>query len=193
MSYLKKYQFWLNQKDLDPTLLNELISLNEEQIEEVFGTDLSFGTGGLRGLLGVGSNRVNIYTIRKATLGFARYIKKNHIPGSVAIAYDNRHFSKEFAKEAAMVLAAQGIGSYIYQDLRPTPMLSYAVRYFKCAGGIMITASHNPKSYNGYKAYDQTGAQLNPKDADRVIDEINQVDNPFEIENFITSYLKKVS
>ncbi|MDI6451974.1 phospho-sugar mutase [Peloplasma aerotolerans] len=182
MSYLKKYQFWLNQKDLDPTLLNELISLNEEQIEEVFGTDLSFGTGGLRGLLGVGSNRVNIYTIRKATLGFARYIKKNHIPGNVAIAYDNRHFSKEFAKEAAMVLAAQGIGSYVYQDLRPTPMLSYAVRYFKCAGGIMITASHNPKSYNGYKAYDQTGAQLNPKDADRVIDEINQVDNPFEIE-----------
>ncbi|MCR3905898.1 MAG: phospho-sugar mutase, partial [Tenericutes bacterium] len=97
MSYLKKYQFWLNQKDLDPTLLTELISLNEEQIEEVFGTDLSFGTGGLRGLLGVGSNRVNIYTIRKATLGFAKYIKKNHIPGGVAIAYDNRHFSKEFA------------------------------------------------------------------------------------------------
>ncbi|MDO9629733.1 MAG: phospho-sugar mutase, partial [Acholeplasmataceae bacterium] len=150
MSYEKRYQFWLNQKDLDPTLLEELIQLNEEQIEEVFYNDLSFGTGGLRGLMGVGTNRVNVYTIRKATLGFANYLKKNNKTGGVAIAYDNRHYSKEFAKEAAMVLAAVGIKSFLYSNLRPTPMLSFAVRYYNASGGIMITASHNPKTYNGY-------------------------------------------
>ena len=190
MSYEKRYQFWLNQKDLDPNLLEELIQLNEEQIEEVFYNDLSFGTGGLRGLMGVGTNRVNVYTIRKATLGFANYLLKNNKIGGVAIAYDNRHYSKEFAKEAAMVLAAKGIKSYLYLNLRPTPMLSFAVRYFKASGGIMITASHNPKTYNGYKAYDETGAQLNPFDAEQVIEEISKIDNPFEIDyvdnNFIT-------
>lgn len=182
MSYEKKYQFWLNQKNLDPKLLDELISLNEEQIEEVFYSDLSFGTGGLRGLMGVGTNRVNVYTIRKATLGFANFIKKSGRSGGVAIAYDNRHYSKVFAKEAAMVLAAQGIKSYVFPELRPTPMLSYAVRYYQCAGGIMITASHNPKTYNGYKAYDHTGAQLNLLDAEKVINEINKIENPFEID-----------
>lgn len=182
MSYLKKYQFWLNQQDLDPNLLEELISLNEEQIEEVFYSDLSFGTGGLRGLMGVGTNRVNVYTIRKATLGFARYLKKLNHPGGVAISYDNRHYSQVFAKEAAMVLAACGIKSYLFENLRPTPMLSFAVRHFKAAGGIMITASHNPKTYNGFKAYDHTGAQLNLIDAEHVIDEINKIENPFEID-----------
>jgi len=182
MSYEKKYQFWLDQKNLDPKLLEELINLNEEQIEEVFYSDLSFGTGGLRGLMGVGTNRVNVYTIRKATLGFARFIKKSGHKGGVAIAYDNRHYSQVFAKEAAMVLAAQGIKSYVFPELRPTPMLSYAVRYYQCAGGIMITASHNPKTYNGYKAYDHTGAQLNLIDAEKVIQEINYIDNPFEID-----------
>jgi len=190
MSYEKRYQFWLNQKDLDPNLLEELIQLNEEQIEEVFYNDLSFGTGGLRGLMGVGTNRVNVYTIRKATLGFANYLLKNSKTSGVAIAYDNRHYSKEFAKEAAMVLAVKGIKSYLYQSLRPTPMLSFAVRYFKASGGIMITASHNPKTYNGYKAYDETGAQLNPLDAEQVIEEISKIDNPFEIDyvdnDFIT-------
>ncbi len=178
--------------------------MNEEQIEEVFYNDLSFGTGGLRGLMGVGTNRVNVYTIRKATLGFANYLLKNDKTGGVAIAYDNRHYSKEFAKEAAMVLAAKGIKSYLYTALRPTPMLSYAVRYFKASGGIMITASHNPKTYNGYKAYDETGAQLNPFDAEQVIDEISKIDNPFEIdyvdndlihyidESFDAIYLKEV-
>jgi phosphoglucomutase len=182
MSYEKRYQFWLNQKDLDPKLLEELIELNEEQIEEVFYNDLSFGTGGLRGLMGVGTNRVNVYTIRKATLGFANYLIKNGKTGGVAIAYDNRHYSKEFAKEAAMVLAAQGIKSYLYENLRPTPMLSFAVRYFKASGGIMITASHNPKTYNGYKAYNETGAQLSPNEAEQVIDEISSIENPFEID-----------
>ena len=182
MSYEKRYQFWLNQKDLDPKLLEELIELNEEQIEEVFYNDLSFGTGGLRGLMGVGTNRVNVYTIRKATLGFANYLTKNGKTGGVAIAYDNRHYSKEFAKEAAMVLAAQGIKSYLYENLRPTPMLSFAVRHFKASGGIMITASHNPKTYNGYKAYNETGAQLNPDEAEQVISEISKIENPFEID-----------
>ena len=182
MSYEKRYQFWLNQKDLDPKLLEELIELNEEQIEEVFYNDLSFGTGGLRGLMGVGTNRVNVYTIRKATLGFANYLIKNGKTGGVAIAYDNRHYSKEFAKEAAMVLAAQGIKSYLYENLRPTPMLSFAVRYFKASGGIMITASHNPKTYNGYKAYNETGAQLSPFEAEQVIDEVSLIENPFEID-----------
>jgi phosphoglucomutase len=182
MSYEKKYQFWLNQKDLDPTLLSELIQLNEEQIQEVFYSDLSFGTGGLRGLMGAGSNRVNVYTIRKASKGFANYLQFNHIKGGVAISYDNRHYSKKFAKEAAMVLASAGIKSYLFEEMRPTPMLSFAVRYFKCAGGIMITASHNPKEYNGYKVYDQTGAQVNLETAEKIIKEIDYVDNPFEVD-----------
>ena len=182
MSYEKKYQFWLNQKDLDPTLLSELIQLNEEQIQEVFYSDLSFGTGGLRGLMGAGSNRVNVYTIRKASKGFANYLQFNHIKGGVAISYDNRHYSKKFTKEAAMVLASAGIKSYLFEEMRPTPMLSFAVRYFKCAGGIMITASHNPKEYNGYKVYDQTGAQVNLETAEKIIKEIDYVENPFEVD-----------
>jgi phosphoglucomutase len=192
MSYLKRYQFWLNQTDLDKNLLDELIKLNEEQIEEVFYNDLSFGTGGLRGLMGVGTNRVNVYTIRKATLGFANYIKKNDLVGGVAISYDNRHYSKQFAKEAAMVLAANGIDSYLFNELRPTPMLSYAVRFYDLVGGIMITASHNPKTYNGYKAYDKTGAQLNLLDASDVIDEIALIDNPFEIETIDNARIRYI-
>jgi phosphoglucomutase len=182
MSYEKKYQFWLNQKDLDSTLLKELIELNEEQIQEVFFNDLSFGTGGLRGLMGAGTNRVNVYTIRKASKGFANYINHHQIKGGVAISYDNRHYSQKFAKEAAMVLASAGIPSYLFEEMRPTPMLSFAVRHFKCAGGIMITASHNPKEYNGYKVYDQTGAQVNLETAEKIIKEIDAVENPFEID-----------
>src|SRR3989339_12979 len=182
MSYEKKYQFWLNQKDLDSTLLKELIELNEEQLKEVFHSDLSFGTGGLRGIMGAGTNRVNVYTIRKASKGFATYLNKQKAKGGVAISYDNRHYSKKFAKEAAMVLAASGIPSYLFEEMRPTPMLSYAVRHFKCIGGIMITASHNPKEYNGYKVYDHTGAQVNLETAEKIISEINNVENPFEID-----------
>lgn len=167
---------------MDPKLLNELIALNEEQIQEVFHSDLTFGTGGLRGLMGVGTNRVNVYTIRKASLGFARYLKQAKLKGGVAISFDNRHYSKNFAKEAAMVLAAEGIPTYLFHELRPTPMLSFAVRHFKCSGGIMITASHNPKEYNGYKVYDATGAQVNLETAERILEEINHVENPFEID-----------
>ncbi|PKK92514.1 MAG: phosphoglucomutase, partial [Tenericutes bacterium HGW-Tenericutes-6] len=174
---MKNYEFWLSQKELDPSLKEELLQLNQDQIKEAFYTDLGFGTGGMRGLMGVGTNRINLYTIRRATLGFARYLKKNNIPGGVAISYDNRKDSKLFAKASAMVLAAQNIDSYVFESLRPTPMLSYAVRHFNGAGGIMITASHNPKAYNGYKAYDHTGAQLAPFDADQVIKEISLISN----------------
>lgn len=182
MSHIENYEFWLKQKDLDPNLKEELLQLNKEQIKESFYKDLGFGTGGMRGLMGVGTNRINLYTIRRATLGFARYIKKHNIKGGIAISYDNRKDSQVFAYQSAMVLAKEGIDSYLFNDLRPTPMLSFAVRHFHGAGGIMITASHNPKEYNGYKAYDNTGAQLSPHDADLVIAEINAITNPFEIE-----------
>lgn len=193
MSYEKKYQFWLNQKDLDPTLLKELIELNEEQIQEVFFNDLSFGTGGLRGLMGAGSNRVNVYTIRKASKGFANYLLKHKIKGGVAISYDNRHYSKKFAMESAMVLAAAGIKTYLFNEMRPTPMLSFAVRHFKCAGGIMITASHNPKEYNGYKVYDETGAQVNLDTAEKIIKEISLVENPFEVDVISNDLIQTVN
>jgi phosphoglucomutase len=181
MNYLEKYDFWLSQPQLDQELKNELLSMNDETIKESFFGDISFGTGGLRGILGAGTQRINIYTIRKATLGFARYLNKHETKNKVAISYDNRKYSKRFALEAAMVLAAQGISVYLFEELKPTPMLSFAVRYFKCTGGIMITASHNPKNYNGYKVYDKTGAQLNLNDADQVIEAIHQITNPFEI------------
>ncbi len=182
MDYKENYNLWKNYKDLDQSLKQELDTLDENQIEEAFYQDLTFGTGGLRGIMGVGTNRVNIYTIRKATLGFARYLLKHNLTDGVAISYDNRKDSKKFAEEAAKVLAANGIKSYLFNALRPTPMLSFAVRYFKASGGIMITASHNPKQYNGYKAYDQTGAQVNPKTADLIIEEINNIKNPFDID-----------
>ena len=181
MNYKEIYNLWKNYKDLDKDLKQELETLDEKQIEDAFYQDLTFGTGGLRGIMGVGTNRVNIYTIRKATLGFAKYLLKHNLTEGVAISYDNRKDSKRFAEEAAKVLAANNIKSFLFDALRPTPMLSFAVRYFKASGGIMITASHNPKAYNGYKAYDQTGAQVNPETADQIIDEINQIDDPFDI------------
>lgn len=193
MNYMEKYAFWKSQAQLDKELKNELDQLTESEIKEVFFSDITFGTGGLRGLMGVGTNRINIYVIRKATLGFARYILKNKIPGGVAISYDNRKHSKTFADESAKVLAACGIKSYVFESLRPTPMLSFAVRHFQCAGGIMITASHNPKAYNGYKAYDKTGAQLNIEDAEAVIAEINAIDNPFEIKTVENDLIENIT
>jgi phosphoglucomutase len=192
MNYKENYNLWKNYKDLDQSLKQELDTLDENQIEEAFYQDLTFGTGGLRGIMGVGTNRVNIYTIRKATLGFARYLIKHNLTDGVAISYDNRKDSKKFAEEAAKVLAANGIKSYLFNALRPTPMLSFAVRYFKASGGIMITASHNPKQYNGYKAYDQTGAQVNPKTADLIIEEINNIKNPFDIETVKNELIQPV-
>lgn len=194
MEHLKRYETWMAYEGLDVELKKELNELSEDQIKEAFYRDLEFGTGGLRGIMGVGTNRINLYTIRRATLGFANYIMDEKISGGVAISYDNRKDSKRFALESAKVLAACGIKSYIYRELRPTPMLSYLVRHFKCAGGIMITASHNPKEYNGYKAYDKTGAQLNPHDADRVVSEILKIDDIFNVktvDNELIQYIEE--
>ena len=190
MDYKDKYRQWRHEASLDPEMRAELESLSEDAIKEAFYTDLSFGTGGLRGQMGVGTNRVNIYTIRKATEGFARYLKANGLTNGVAIAYDNRRDSETFALESARVLAAHGMPSFIFPALRPTPMLSYAVRYYKASGGIMVTASHNPKSDNGYKVYNATGAQVNLTEAADIINDINQIDDPFAIKTLDSTLIQ---
>ena len=186
MEYLEKVKLWKNNKNLDERLKKELDSMSDAELKEAFTNDLEFGTGGMRGILGAGTNRLNIYIVMKATLGFGRYLlKQSPVAGArgVAISHDNRHFSVEFARAAAEVLTTLGFRVFLFEALRPTPELSYAVRNFKCIGGIMITASHNPKEYNGYKIYDETGCQLVPKDADQVIAEINKIDDYFNIDH----------
>ena len=180
MNYLDKYNLWLNHQNITDEEKNELRKLSEQEIKDAFYTDVAFGTAGMRGLMGLGPNRLNIYTIRKATQGYANYLNKNNLK-SVAIAYDNRFNSKEFAFDCAALLASNGIKTYIFDSLRPTPELSFTVRYYKCDGGIMITASHNPKEYNGYKLYDETGCQLIPTIAEKVISEVNAIENPLDI------------
>lgn len=195
MDYKQRYEEWLNSPSIDEKSRDELKSLSEEEIKDCFYTDVAFGTAGMRGLMGIGPNRLNIYTIRKATQGFANYLNKNNLK-SVAIAYDNRFNSKDFAFDCAALLASNGIKSYIFDSLRPTPELSYTVRYFKCDGGIMITASHNPKEYNGYKLYDETGCQLIPTIAAKVIEEVNALDNILDIkpsENYDKSLINVVN
>ena len=152
----KKYEYWCESPVFDETTKAELkaIAQDEAEITDRFYKDLEFGTGGLRGVLGAGSNRMNIYTVRKATQGLANYIIKNQAQSKgVAIAYDSRRMSPEFADEAALCLAANGIKAYVFESLRPTPELSYAVRKLGCIAGINVTASHNPPEYNGYKVY----------------------------------------
>ena len=186
MGYLEKAKVWKDFKDLEPNLKKELESMDDNQLKEAFTDDLEFGTGGLRGILGAGTNRMNIYIVMKATLGFGRYLlKQSPVAGQrgVAISHDNRHQSVEFARKSAEVLSTLGFRVFLFEALRPTPELSYAVRNFKCIGGIMITASHNPKEYNGYKIYDETGCQLIPAEADKVIAEIEKIDNYFEIDS----------
>ena len=186
MEYLEKVQLWKNNPNLEPNLKKELDSMNEQELKEAFTTDLEFGTGGLRGILGAGTNRMNVYIVAKATLGFGRYLAKLSpvaLSRGVAISHDNRHQSVEFARMSAEVLTSLGFRVFLFESLRPTPELSFAVRHFHCIGGIMITASHNPKEYNGYKIYDETGCQLVPKDADLVIKEINQITDYFNIEH----------
>ena len=186
MEYLEKVKLWKSNKNLDAKLKAELDSMDENQLKEAFTNDLEFGTGGLRGILGAGTNRMNIYVVMKATLGFGRYLlKQDEFAGArgVAISHDNRHQSVEFARASAEVLTTLGFRVFLFEALRPTPELSYAVRNFKCIGGIMITASHNPKEYNGYKIYDETGCQLVPRDADKVIEEINQITDYFNIDH----------
>ena len=176
MNYQEKYELWKKSDNLDIGLREELEHLSKEEIEDAFYTDVEFQTAGMRGLMGVGTNRINIHTVRRATQGFANYLVKRG-KGKIAIAYDNRFNSKEMAFDCAYLLASNGIESFIFPTLRPTPELSYTVRYYHCDGGIMITASHNPKEYNGYKLYDDTGCQLIPTMAAEVIEEINKLDD----------------
>lgn len=178
---LKNYETWKNA-NLPKHLKDELESLDDKQIHDAFYQDLTFGTAGLRGLIGVGTNRINEIVVKKITKGYANYLNKNFDNPSVAIAFDNRLFSKEFATTAAKVLAANNIKTYIYPELRPTPMLSFLTRYYSCSGGIMITASHNPKEYNGYKVYESYGGQLNLENSEKVVNEISLVKDIFNIE-----------
>ena len=191
MTEMELYQTWLDLANDDPDLHQELKSIagDTEAINDRFYRDLEFGTGGLRGVLGAGTNRMNIYTVRRATQGLANYVKESFASPSVAISYDSRIKSDVFAKAAAEVLAAAGIRVYIYRQLMPTPMLSWAVRALHCSAGIMVTASHNPAKYNGYKAYGSDGCQMTIEAADAVLAQINALDmfhdvahNDFEAE-----------
>jgi len=156
-----KYNLWVNSAKEDPDLVNELNSIkdNDDEIYERFYRELEFGTGGLRGIIGAGENRMNIYTVRKATQGLADYLNSRFTNAEVAISYDSRIKSNLFAVESAKVLAANGIKVHIFTELNPTPVLSFAVRYLNCQAGIMITASHNPSKYNGYKCYGSEDAR----------------------------------
>ncbi|WP_294392387.1 phospho-sugar mutase [uncultured Clostridium sp.] len=178
MNYKEKYNEWINSDIINDETKNELRSISDEkEIEDRFYQDLDFGTGGLRGIIGAGSNRMNIYTVAKATQGFADYLNDNFTDPSVAIAYDSRNMSKEFAQSAALTLCANNIKVYLYESLRPTPVLSFTVRELKCSGGIVITASHNPKIYNGYKVYDEFGGQVTDAKAKTIINCVNAIDN----------------
>lgn len=184
-SVLKTINTWKNEPSLEKSLQEELNGLTEEALYDAFYKELTFGTGGLRGVLGVGINRMNIYTVGKATKGFANYLLKKYPTAStngVVISYDCRNHSREFGEISAAILANMGIKAYLFSSMRPTPELSYAVRYLKCVAGIMITASHNPPEYNGYKVYDHNGCQLTIDAANEAIKEINKIDNLFDIE-----------
>lgn len=186
MEYTKTYQEWLNQKDLEPGLRKELEAVTDEkEIEDRFYTELEFGTGGMRGKMAAGINRMNIYMIGKVSFGLGKYLlkmdKKNSEKG-VVIAYDSRNCSRTFAETTAGVLAKMGVKAYLFEELRPTPELSFAVRYLKAAGGVVITASHNPKEYNGYKVYGPDGGQMVTAAADALIAEIGTVKDIFDIQ-----------
>lgn len=185
MTYQENYQKWVDFANLPDYLRRDLESMNEKTKEDAFYTNLEFGTAGMRGLIGAGTNRINIYVVRQATEGLARLIESkggNEKERGVAIAYDSRHFSPEFAFESAAVLAKHGIKSYVFESLRPTPELSFAVRHLNCFAGIMITASHNPAPFNGYKVYGEDGGQMPPHDADALTTYIRAIENPFTVE-----------
>ena len=185
MTYQENYQKWVDFANLPDYLRQDLENMDEKTKEDAFYTNLEFGTAGMRGLIGAGTNRINIYVVRQATEGLARLIESkggNEKERGVAIAYDSRHFSPEFAFESAAVLAKHGIKSYVFESLRPTPELSFAVRYLNCFAGIMITASHNPAPFNGYKVYGEDGGQMPPHDADALTTYIRAIENPFAVE-----------
>ncbi|HEL2576447.1 TPA: phospho-sugar mutase [Streptococcus suis] len=185
MSYQETYQTWLDVADLPDYLRQDLLAMDEKTKEDAFYTNLEFGTAGMRGYIGAGTNRINIYVVRQATEGLAKLVESKGEEAKkrgVAIAYDTRHFSPEFAFESAQVLAAHGIKSYVFESLRPTPELSFAVRHYDAVAGIMVTASHNPKEFNGYKVYGEDGGQMPPADASALTDYIRAIDNPFAVE-----------
>lgn len=189
----ERYSKWLNHKNLAPQYKPVLEAMDAEEKNDAFYTTIEFGTAGMRGLLGPGTNRINIHTIRKATQGYANYINENNGgKAGIAIGYDNRHMSKEFAFDCADLLAKNNIKSYVFESLRPTPELSFAVRHLKCFGGIMITASHNPKEYNGYKLYDSKGCQLIPCLASQVIERVNAIEDELAIDANCTEEQKKL-
>ena len=178
MSEMELYDLWCENAKEDPDLRAELDGIrgDNEAINDRFYRDLEFGTGGLRGVIGAGTNRMNIYTVRRATQGFADYLNQEYDSPSVAISYDSRIKSDVFSKAAAEVLAANGIKVHIYTELMPTPCLSWAVRALKCQGGIMVTASHNPAKYNGYKVYGEDGCQITLRGAEIILEKINSLD-----------------
>jgi phosphoglucomutase len=198
MNFKEKYNEWLNSNIIDENTKEELLSINDEkEIEDRFYKDLEFGTGGLRGIIGAGSNRLNIYTVGKATEGLARYLVDRYKENiSVTIAYDSRNMSPEFAECAALVLCANNIKVNLFESLRPTPELSFAVRELKSNAGIVLTASHNPKQYNGYKVYGDDGCQITDEAANTIISEINSVDyidiKNISRENAISDNLLKI-
>ena len=179
------YAHWLQQNDLPEALLAEIKAAQPDILEDMFYTSMEFGTGGMRGILGAGTNRLNIFTIRKANDGLARYLLarygKDQCERGVVIAHDNRLKSRDFALESAKVLGCYGIKSYVFEDLRPTPELSFAVRYLHALAGIVITASHNPPNYNGYKIYDEYGCQYTPQYADQIIKKVEEVTDVFSV------------
>ncbi len=191
---MERYQSWLNDPAISSDDKEALKKMSDDELQDAFYKDLEFGTGGMRGIMGLGANRMNIYTVGRATQALANYINKNvKGPKSVAISYDTRNMSKEFAMESAEILAANGIKVYLVDDFRPTPVLSFAVRYFKTTAGIMITASHNPPQYNGYKAYWSNGAQVIPPHDGGIIKEYELIKSFGEIKKISFEEAQKKS
>ncbi|MBW3492096.1 phospho-sugar mutase [Bacillus mycoides] len=187
MNWKQEFSRWLSYAELDAELKEQLENMkqDEKKIEDSFYKNLEFGTGGMRGELGAGTNRLNVYTVRKATKGLAMFIEnlgEEAKKRGVVVAYDSRHKSPEFAMEVAATLGAHGITTYVFESLRPTPVLSFAVRHLHTASGIVLTASHNPPEYNGYKVYGDDGGQLPPKEADELISYVNAVENELTVE-----------
>ena len=185
MSTVDNYNRWLNSARVDEATKAELKAMNKQEIDDAFFKDVEFGTAGMRGVLGPGTNRLNDFTVKKATVAFGQYLLEifpDAKKQGVVISHDNRHMSREFTLLSAQVLNDLGINTYIFDSLRPTPELSFAVRYLKACGGIMITASHNPKQYNGYKVYDETGCQLVPDKIARLLEIIAELPNELDIE-----------
>lgn len=184
MGTQENYIRWLNSNKIDEATRNQLKEMSKEEIDDAFFKDVEFGTAGMRGILGPGTNRINIYTITKASVAFAKYLLEkfpNAKNDGVVISHDNRHMSREFTLLTAKIMSEFGIKAYIFDSLRPTPELSYAVRYKKACGGVMITASHNPKEHNGYKVYDENGCQLVPEKIERLLEIINELPNELDV------------